>query len=132
MHVVLQHTDGRLQTVSYPKYLMEVHLGYLLEKDETVHHKDDDFTNNDMNNLEILKRGPHARQDHIKIRSKSEKVKCVWCGGRFKISWYQIQKGRDKFAGPFCSKHCVGEYGAAIQNGNQDIIKRRIDRIYYK
>ena len=50
--------DGRLRcmivfpnkkrkTISYPKYLMEVHLGRYLDIDETIDHIDGNFLNND-------------------------------------------------------------------------------------
>ena len=38
-------------TLSYPKYLIEVHLDRYLEKEETVDHIDGNFLNNVISNL---------------------------------------------------------------------------------
>jgi len=47
-------------TESYPKYLMEKYLGRKLTKDETVDHINNDFTDNRIENLQIL-----SRRDNI-------------------------------------------------------------------
>mgnify|MGYP003834981725 CR=1 FL=1 len=51
---------------------------------------------------------------------KSQIFICPVCGEEFELSGkklsasiYNRKQGR---AGPFCSKHCVGVYGASIQN----------------
>ena len=44
--VVVVHRNGKRRTVSYPKWLLECHLGRKLHKDrETVDHWDSDFNN---------------------------------------------------------------------------------------
>ena len=43
--------------MSYPKWLMEKHLGRALNKNEVVYHKDLDILNNDISNLEVITRG---------------------------------------------------------------------------
>lgn len=43
---------------------MEEHLGRSLRSDEHVHHKDEDYTNNDIDNLEILSPSEHQRLHH--------------------------------------------------------------------
>ena len=48
--------DGKHKSLSYPKYLMECHLGRYLEEWETVDHIDEDFTNDDINNLRVISR----------------------------------------------------------------------------
>lgn len=68
--VYIDKKDGRYRVylykykesivISYPKYLMEKHLGRYLTGDETVHHIDEDFTNNVISNLEVLTRSEHT------------------------------------------------------------------------
>ena len=114
-HVILKHIDGKKQTVSYPKYIMEQHLGRKLSSDETVHHKDGDFTNNDPSNMEVKLRVEH--NIHDAIRAKKVKTVCIECGKEL------IKKGSDirhnskrGCAGPFC-RSCAGKYGKDIQMG---------------
>lgn len=45
---------------------MEEHLGKSLRTDQHVHHKDEDYTNNDISNLEILSPSEHAKLHHPK------------------------------------------------------------------
>lgn len=134
-HVII--IDGKKRrTVSYPKYIMEQHLGRILDKNETVHHTDGDFTNNDLSNLEIIDRKTHIIQDVIRV--EKVKVKCIWCKIEMvrraaDIDW----NSKQGCAGPFC-KSCAGVYGTMIQNG---LIKKKLkaqkripksERKYYK
>ena len=43
------------------RYIMEQYLGRRLNTDEVVHHKDGNKLNNNINNLEVMKRGEHSR-----------------------------------------------------------------------
>lgn len=53
--------------------VMEKHLGRYLRKDEVVHHKDGNRTNNNLNNLEVKKRSEHSLHHFPKV-SFSEDV----------------------------------------------------------
>ena len=53
------------------RYLMCVHLGYILPTELEVDHKDNDKTNDDFNNLQILTK----EQNRIKEVKKPKKVK---------------------------------------------------------
>ena len=44
------------------RYIMEQHLGRQLARDEVVHHKDGDKSNNEIENLELMSLSEHARQ----------------------------------------------------------------------
>lgn len=134
-HVIL-YEHGKRTTVSYPKFLMEQHLGRKLEDWETVDHTDRDFTNNALGNLQILSRPEHSSIDNIRV--KLIEIVCVWCGAKeLKRSSVLTGNARQGKAGPFCSKKCSGLYGAAVQNGRcpklgvQDEIPLE-DREYYR
>jgi hypothetical protein len=63
-------------------------LGRDLEASEDVHHKDGDFTNNNIDNLEVMSRAEHMRIhaiEHVKQAVRDEK-------GRF-VSFNQLQYG---------------------------------------
>lgn len=43
------------------RYVMEQHLKRRLGSNEVVHHKDEDKTNNELSNLEVMSRSEHNR-----------------------------------------------------------------------
>jgi len=113
-HVVIVEDSGKKRTVSYPKYLVEQKFGRQLDPmTETIDHIDTDFTNNSIDNLRIIPRSQHASEDAK--RRKFPEVKCIWCETIFKLTRNQEQK--KKKAGPFCSRHCSGQYGSHLQHG---------------
>lgn len=115
-------SDGRRTYMSYPKYLMEVHLGRYLEKDET------DPLNNDISNLTVIDRAEHANNDAV--RNKNITVVCQYCGKEFTIPGSKI-RGRNRTdrhqSGYFCSRECTGKYGNAVQHGK--IKPTTVDRV---
>lgn len=90
-------------TVSYARYLMSCSIGRLLTEDEEVDHKDEDRTNDSLDNLQIL-----SKQEHIKKTNKNRSprkfvlLKCAFCGCEFK-KWENQLHGRSRF---FCSRSC--------------------------
>lgn len=99
--------DGKTRkTISYPKYLTQVRLGIVLAKDDVVHHKNEDITDDRDSNLQVLKRSAHTRLHS----SEPELVRfhCPQCGQltlkRAKDVRSNRRKGR---AGPFCGRKCA-------------------------
>lgn len=120
--------DGKIAFRSYPKYLMEVHLGRYLDKDETVHHIDGNPLNNDINNLVVINRAEHASNDVI--RNKDVTVTCQYCGKEFTIPGSHLHDRNRKdcnCSGYFCSRECTGKYGNAVQHGK--IKPTTVDRV---
>lgn len=111
-HVYLDK-DGKRKTISYPKYLIEMHIGRHLTKDEIVHHKNGDVTDNSLDNLEVMLRKEHSRQHSIKYTD--EVVRCAECGTIFimpreKVVLRKVEQRRGKAKrGPFCSFSCRGK-----------------------
>jgi hypothetical protein len=129
-HVCVIFSDGSRKTVSYPKYLLEVHLNRYLNDDETVDHIDRDFNNNDIYNLRIIDRRQHAIDDAKRVDYMIEAT-CVWCNTYMgKINHLNRSKNRTK-AGPFCSKECIGQYGSSVQNGGKKLEKPLYKKRYY-
>ena len=111
-HVILKKDKIKI-TVSYPKYLMELHIGRKLLENETIDHIDRDVNNNNFNNLRIIDKVKHEREDAI--RNKDIKVKCSWCGKTFIIKGSNISQrnrydGKRTGSGYFCSRICSGKY----------------------
>lgn len=116
--------DGRLRimgidsnnvkhTISYPKYLMELHLGRYLEKNEQVDHIDGNPLNNDISNLRVVLLGEH--QSLHAIRNKDVIVNCTFCNKPFSIKGSKINYRNRYNSGYFCSKQCSGKYGRMLQ-----------------
>ena len=82
--VVILKTPGSKkdhQTVSYPKYLVEMYIGRYLTDSETVDHIDGDFTNNSLDNLRIVERSEHCKSHNL--HKESHIKQCVICGKEF-------------------------------------------------
>lgn len=131
-HILLW--DGKKnKTISYPKWLMEQHLGRELDPNkETIDHIDRDFNNNDLSNLRIIPRSQHAREDTKRLRWIE--VRCIWCDKTFMASPHDLDGNAKKAkSGPFCSKQCSGAYGASVQNGGKILPRKylKIKREYY-
>jgi hypothetical protein len=58
------YKDKTRTTVSYPKLLLECSLGRLLLPNETCDHKDGDFSNNSLSNLQVLTRRDNVIKAH--------------------------------------------------------------------
>jgi hypothetical protein len=125
LRVVLQHKITRKKlTISYPKYLMELHLKRYLTEDETVDHIDGNPLNNSIENLQVLDRKTHCSNDVY--RNQDVIVNCAYCGKEFTIKGSTMhQRNRKDLhqSGYFCSRSCSGKYGREIQLGLRDHVK---------
>lgn len=111
--------DGKRKTLSYSKYLLECHLGRYLTEDETVDHIDCNPSNNEIENLRVLARTAHVRED-VRRLCPQEFI-CPSCEMGFKLEGSKLSKAksnrRANKAGPFCSKQCAGIYSQKVQSG---------------
>ena len=74
----LEHTTGTEKFRPAHVVLMEKHIGRRIKKDEVVHHKDENKTNNIIDNLELMTRAEHSKLHaliNIKGRTRDEKGK---------------------------------------------------------
>lgn len=107
-HVI--HYDGIHRiTQSYPRYLMEEHLGRVLHDWEHVDHINNDFTDDRIENLQILSQPKNTRKS-----SKSAEYLsfiCPVCFAEFErsASSYRDKQLKQNKAGPYCSKRCAGK-----------------------
>ena len=132
--IIMEDHKGNKKTISYPKYILQRHLKRKLDPNlETVHHKDGDHNNNDINNLEIIPRSTHSENDTRRV--EFVKLKCPMCGKTFERSPRLI---RDKSikgnTGPMCSRHCSGKYNRMVQLGLMDKlpVQPYVESTYYK
>lgn len=99
------------RTQSYPRYLMEQHLGRKLEDWEEVDHINNDPTDDRIENFQLL-----TKSDNIKKSAKKtewEEFTCPICNIDFLARMRDIRgnQGTQKKRGPYCSKRCAGLAG---------------------
>lgn len=101
--------------MSWPKYLMEQHLGRKLEDWETVDHINRDHTDDRIENLRVVSRSQHSTDDAV--LALPVEIVCVLCGNVALKSGRNLRgNSKQGKAGPFCSRSCAGKYGTQIQN----------------
>lgn len=111
-HVVIIDDNGNKTTKSWPRMLMEKHLGRELLPHETVDHIDNDYTNDNIENLQILSLSDNVKKQHDSCRHEPYiKLVCKHCGCEFERRKAVEEYNRNKLNkdGPFCSKACVGK-----------------------
>ena len=102
----------------YPlhRVLMENKLGRLLDLGEDVHHKDDDKTNDDPDNLEVKTKSAHAKHHRKKHITQLIECACAQCACTFglKPHIYRLRIKRNKTAAVFCSRSCGTSFNNSI------------------
>lgn len=90
--------------MNFARYLMCVHLGRILDESEQVHHKDENRTNDVIDNLEIL-----SDVDHGKIHHGEKEfvdLTCCNCMKRFTRQKKNHTSAMKREARVFCSHSC--------------------------
>ena len=109
-HVIIIHDDGRRQTKSYPRLIMEQHLGRELTEEETVDHINNDFTDDRIENLQLLSLAENASKAMIGREAKMYSFTCPYCGKEAEKFLNNVignaKKGRK---GPYCSRSCASK-----------------------
>lgn len=92
----------------YPlhRVLMENHLGRLLEPGEDVHHRDEDKTNDVIENLQVMTKSEHAR--HHRPRVAPVTLACP-CGREFTIKPHFYRRRLKVVKGPICCSRACGQ-----------------------
>lgn len=114
-HVILYDSKtGTRRTQSYPRYAMEQALGRKLNPEEHVDHIDNDCTNNDLSNFQLLSQTDNNIKslDFFDKRAKGNYYQCyrpgcdkrIWVFDRTYKERYVVRKKH----GPYCTKYCAG------------------------
>ncbi len=93
---------------------MEGYLGRKLDDNEDVHHKDGNFNNNYIDNLELKHFVEHGRQHRYKPNAFERIIlefECPQCQKKFKLKASQFRQNQlyKNRAGPFCSRSCASK-----------------------
>ena len=112
--------SDKLKTLSFPKALLEIKEGRLLLDNETADHIDEDFTNDDLSNLQILTRPANiikSFEANPDRHTELAKHTCPQCDAEFLALARQVRANNVKQGkpGPFCSKSCAGRFNQTKQ-----------------
>lgn len=122
--VILINPSGKKKTMSYPKYvyMKEKRMDLFQPFDLTIDHKNFDYTDNNMSNLEALPRDVHSANDTRRV--ELIKLKCTNCGKDFERSPRLLRdKSKKGCKGPFCSRSCSAKFFRGKDN------KDRLDEL---
>lgn len=106
--VDLFNSDTDRTTISYARYLVSIREGRLLSEDEEVDHRDNDLTNDHIDNLQILSAIEHRKKtsdNRIKRRQYLSFV-CPVCGESFQRDRWKLSPNTKE---PKCSRKCAFE-----------------------
>jgi uncharacterized C2H2 Zn-finger protein len=115
--VILVSKCGARSSTSYARYLVSVSLKRYLTKDEQVDHIDDDKTNDELSNLQILSPSDNHRKESRRRGRLMSKIKCPQCGRVFYKRKGQTQATK-AFKGKVtcCTKECSYLFKKANSN----------------
>lgn len=106
---VVHSNNGIKRSQTYARYLMEQHLGRVLLESEHVDHIDEDCTNDEISNLQLLSLSENSKKS-AKLRRSVKFIKfiCPVCKLEFsREAWrYKNDKLKNYKSGPFCSDKC--------------------------
>ena len=106
-HAILYWSDGRQQTISWPRVLL-MQAGYKLTDADTVDHIDGDFTNDSLKNLQVLSLAENVRKSIIP--GEVMEFTCPWCGKLSSRRANKVRHNRKQAkSGPYCSRSCGGK-----------------------
>lgn len=111
-HVVIVYEDGSKTTKSYPRLLMENHLGRELLPEETVDHINHDFTDDRIENLQLLSFEENAKKEMARPERQRKLYTfiCPCCGKTAEKYLNQVSGNwKKKREGPYCSRKCAGK-----------------------
>lgn len=113
---------GKRRLISRARYRMCVKLNRILSKSEHVDHRDEDKTNDNITNLQILTQAANNKKS-IKARGKEKKyvkLYCVVCGIGFKRTKRLHRMRMKEGSLQTCSKSCGGKIPKLRREGLLD------------
>ena len=114
-YVCLYNTDNDRTIISYARYLMSVQIGHHIPSGYEVDHKDDDKTNDDPANLQIVTEEYNRLKEQYRY-AMFEQVHlgfhCAWCETPFLLTERQVKQrlSYSKSGLAFCTKACSELY----------------------
>ena len=135
--ITLKKFNGELVGTSYARYLMAVKLGRFLTDQEEVDHIDNNKTNDDPNNLQILTPEQNREKQRLHyINNVQQKfdLACPYCGKDFTLTERDMKMKFDYFHKNngsgliYCSSSCNAKYNSDTnpigRPTDEDLIQR--------
>jgi hypothetical protein len=99
-------------TMGYARYLMSLQFGRELTADEEVDHIDDDCTNDDISNLQVLTSAQNKeKQDRLRHAKSLVTLICPECGDEFTRTRRNTNLRSKGSPNPSCCSHsCAAKY----------------------
>ena len=109
----LKNSNLDRTTITYAKYLMSIRIGRFIDENiEQVDHIDNDRTNDDIENLQILTISEHINKSKTERNGRTYiKCVCAYCNCEFERELRQMYKN---YKNTFCSRSCNGKYYASV------------------
>ena len=106
--VIIIYANRTRKTTSYARYLMECYLNRELEEWEEVDHKDENCSNDSLDNLQILT-GKQNKQKTA--NTPMYEFICPVCEIEAEVEYRVYKRNQLKLGkkGPFCSKSCAAK-----------------------
>lgn len=113
-NVLLRGFSSEVTTISYARYLVCVKLGYILSSEYEVDHIDNDKTNDDISNLQVLTKRENKRKQELWYEENemiSYGLVCAQCGMSFLLSRSQMTpRLSQNVEYAFCSRSCASKH----------------------
>ena len=140
---VYQNKDGRYRVYdkitkkvsSFPRLLYEIITEKQIPPGYDIHNKDGNFENNLISNLEVIQHKEHCKI-HAPPKYYDKEMTCPNCGKTFiwtaeqqRTSAREDSRAKKKSKnkqGPFCSRHCAGQY-TYVPHNKPNADEKRID-----
>lgn len=104
----LVNSASNRTTTSYARYLISVVNGRYLTEDEEVDHIDNDCTNDEISNLQILTIEQHKEKTKLHCEGRTMIwCICAYCGKSFEREVRNIRNNKT-----LCSRSCNGKYNS--------------------
>lgn len=108
-YVHFYNSNNDRKCISYARYLYGVKIGFEVPDDIEIDHKDEDKTNDVIENLNPMTKGMHRSKSAIEASiAKEERLLCPACGNWFtrteRYIRFKTSRGQAVF---YCSKACA-------------------------
>lgn len=114
----LFNSNSERTTISYARYLMGVKLGFEVPEEYEVDHKDNNKTNDDINNLQLLTQEQNLLKQQWWYNAMIQVwhiFPCSYCHGLFYITDRQLKGRRSQgVEHEFCSRSCSAKFHNTI------------------
>lgn len=113
--VRLRNNEREKKSISYARYLMSVKLGYEVPDEYEVDHRDNDRTNDDIHNLQLLTVDEHRiKTGKEKTEAALIELTCPLCKKMFRRLKGYVEFRKKMNQKITCSRICSGKLGNSI------------------